>query len=108
MSKAPQMESDRAVLRLVALLENAPRVPLLRGRVRVDKREVLKLADSIDEPPTSQWADTSSATSGVTTAIAAVRDAVRSAYPIPFTDQVRLPVEHVAELAAKLRSCAED
>jgi hypothetical protein len=100
------VQSDDPIARLIALLENAPRVPLLRDRVRVDKVEVLKLVDSIAHATgTSDIGGT--ATPGVLAAVESVRDAIRRAYPIPLTDQVRLPVERAAALAANLRSHGE-
>ena len=97
------MNTDRPAVRLAELLENAPRVPLLRNRVRVDKVQALQLVDAIADEAGSP-ADASSATSDLLATVASVRDAVRTAYPIPLTDQVRLPAERATGLAAELRS----
>jgi hypothetical protein len=75
-------------------------MPLMRDQVRVDCVDALKLVDAI--------AGSSAGTLGGEDAAAleAVRQAVLQAAPIPFTDQVRLPAGHAADLANRLRRVA--
>jgi hypothetical protein len=96
------VQTDDPVLRLIELLENAPRVPVFCERVRVDKVEVLKLVDVITRAAGPSELDGWS-TPGLSAALESVRDAIRCAYPIPFTDHVRLSGAHAAALAADLR-----
>jgi hypothetical protein len=101
--------SGLLAMRLAELFENARRVPLLRDRVRVDKREVYRLVESIQEAVRAEAGDSrldSTAGSDLHRATTDVQEAVKDAYPVPFTDQVRLPSERVTELANALRAAA--
>jgi hypothetical protein len=100
------MSSESPITRLARVFETARPVPLMRQQIRVDRAEVMKLADSI-ACPSSAWTGrqpSGSDTSAVTAAaVDAVRDAVQRAHRIPFTDQVRLPAHEAAALLADLR-----
>ena len=95
------MPSELPTVRLLRILETAPRVPLMRDQVRVDCVEVLKLVDAIAGPSTETPGDEDRMAT-----LEAVRQAVLQAHPIPFTDQVRLPARQAADLADWLRRLA--
>jgi hypothetical protein len=99
--------ATEAAGRLAELLERARPMPLMRGRVRVDKREVYRLVDaivaSVPGPLTDRSFD-SGAGSDVLAVAEDVREALRHAYPVPLTDEIRLPAQYAAELARRLRS----
>ena len=92
---------------LADLLDNARPVPLLRDRIRVGRREVDRRLDQLVSAVRAEVADHSlDKTAGFDLLQAAedVRDARIHAYPIPLTDQVRLPRARAAEMAASLRA----
>jgi hypothetical protein len=95
------MPSELPTVRLLRILETAPRMPLMREQVRVDCVEVLKLVDSIAGSSTGTPGDEDRMAT-----LEAVRQAVLQAHPIPFTDQVRLPARQAADLADCLRRIA--
>ncbi len=92
---------------LADLLDNARPVPLLRDRIRVGRREVDRRLDQLVSAVRAEVADhTLDKTAGFDLLQAAedVREARIHAYPIPLTDQVRLPRARAAEMAASLRA----
>jgi hypothetical protein len=94
---------------LADLLDNARPVPLLRDRVRVDRREIDRRLDELVNAVRAEVADHSlDKTAGfdLLQTAADVRDARMHAYPIPLTDQIRLPRARAAEMAASLRAAS--
>jgi hypothetical protein len=83
--------------RLLELLERAPKIRFTGGQVRVDKATVHELVAALRE-------GSGRTSAGLLAAAEAVDDAVRDAQPVPLTDQIRLPGERVANLAAQLRA----
>jgi hypothetical protein len=95
---------------LADLLDGAPPVPLLRDRVRVDRREIDRQLERLAEAVRSEVADhrlDKVAGYDLLQAGEAVRCARRNAYPIPLTDQVRLPGSGAAEMATALRAASQ-
>jgi hypothetical protein len=88
-------ETREPARRLVELLENAPKLPIVSAR-RVDSPQVYELVAELRSGDGVPQA--------VLTAAEVVDDAVRHAMPVPLTDEVRLPPERVAELVASLRA----
>jgi hypothetical protein len=81
-------------------------MPLIREHVRIDCVEVLKLAEAIAGPANMPSTGAPAEAAGDPARIAtldAVRQAVLQARPIPFTDQVSLPVRQAADLVDRLR-----
>jgi hypothetical protein len=104
-----QEGSGVLAMRLADLLENARPVPLLRDRVRVDRREVYRLVETVNESMRSEVADhqlDKAAAYDLMQATNDLREAVTTAYPVPLTDQVRLPRGRAIELAWALRAAA--
>ena len=104
-------EHESAVMatELADLLDDARRVPLLRDRVRVDRRELDRRLDQLITAVRAEVADHRlDKTAGFDLLQAAedVRDARMHAYPIPLTDEVRLPRARAAEMAAALRAAS--
>ncbi|MHB8691912.1 MAG: hypothetical protein ACYDHH_11750 [Solirubrobacteraceae bacterium] len=94
---------------LVELFENAPAMPLMHGRVRIDKLRVYRSVDALREALERDQADGRvEKAKGFDILMAAdrLRDAVANAYPVPLTDQVRLRAQQAAELARALRIAA--
>jgi hypothetical protein len=99
-------QTSELVKRLAALFENARRVPLLRDRVRVDKHDALKLIDALSQR-SQQELTTTPASTDLTTVLSELREMLKRAYPIPFTEQVRIPTERANAAAASLHAIAE-
>ena len=86
-------------------------MPLLRGRVRVDKRDVYSLIDTVlDRAHGGREGHQSKSvlSPDLLAAVESVRESIRNAYPVPLTDQVRLPISKTSELARALRAVAAD
>jgi hypothetical protein len=84
-------------------------VPLLRDRVRVDRREIDRQLERLAEAVRSEVADhrlDKVAGYDLLQAGEAVRCARWNAYPILLTDQVRLPGSGAAEMATALRAAS--
>jgi hypothetical protein len=79
---------------LVELLENARPIPLTRGQVRVDAPAAHRLVAAVRE----------TGNASLVAAAEAADDAVRNAQPVPLTDQVRFPRDHVEQLVQGLRA----
>lgn len=92
------MPSEPPTVRLIRILETAPRMPLTRDQVRVDCVQALKLVDAIVGSGTDTPGDEDRMA-----ALEAIRQAVLQAHPIPFTDLVRLPARQAVDLANRLR-----
>jgi hypothetical protein len=82
--------------RLLELLAGAPRMPFLRGVVRVDKHEVQALVAEVRE--------SAAAEPRLIRAAAAADEAVRHARPVSLSDEVRLRRDVVEGLVAELRA----
>jgi hypothetical protein len=104
-----QYGSEVLAIELANLLDAAHPLPLVRDRVRVDRREidhrVRRLTKAVEVEVAGFGLDTTVA-SDLTRAAAGVRDAISDANPIPLTDQVRLPRARAAAAAAALRTAA--
>jgi hypothetical protein len=68
-------------------------MPLMRNRVRVDRRDAEALIDAI------QHAHASDQAGAVTVATENIRVALRDSFPVPLTDQVRVDPAHALALA---------
>jgi hypothetical protein len=105
-----QYGSEVLAIELANLLDHARPVPLLRDRVRVDKHDILmrvnRLATAVQVEVANHGLERTVG-SGLVVAADNLRDEARHAYPIPLTDQVRLPRARAAELASALRSAAQ-
>ena len=88
------------VRQLAALLEQARPIPLMRKRVRVDRRDVETLIDAIQQRRSSDPED------AMTAATNNVRDALQQAFPVPLTDQVRIAATEARALAHALLAAA--
>jgi hypothetical protein len=102
--------SEAIASELADLLDGAPRVPLLRDRVRVDRREVDRRLERLAEAVRSEVADhrlEKIVGYDLLQAAEAVRRARRHADPIPLTDQVRLPRSQAFEMARALRVASQ-
>jgi hypothetical protein len=82
--------------RLLDLLENAPRMPMVRGELRVAGPPVHEIV--------AELRDSLSGSDVVLRAAEAVEDEVRNGRPVSLSDEVRLPRDRVSELIAGLRA----
>jgi hypothetical protein len=89
-------EAATPALRLLELLENAPRMPIVRGELRVAGPPVHEIV--------AELRGGISGSDVVLRAAEAVEDEVRNARPVSLSDEVRLPRERVSELIAGLRA----
>jgi hypothetical protein len=79
---------------------------LMRNRVRVDKADADALLSIILTPGRGDGIGVPNA--GLDTAAVRLRAALQDAYPVPLTDQVRLPQALVRELIDALRAAADE
>jgi hypothetical protein len=92
--------------KLADLLERAPAMPLMRERVRVDKRDAYDLAtvlgaevrDAVDNGRLGK-----DAAYDVLSLTMQMQEELRNAHPVPLTDQVRVPRSRASDLAQALR-----
>jgi hypothetical protein len=108
-SQDPEVSFTTVASELVELFENAPAMPLMGGRVRIDKLRVYRSVDALREALERDQADgrvDQAKGFDILMAADSLRDAVVNAYPVPLTDQVRLGAEQAAELARALRTAA--
>jgi hypothetical protein len=91
---------DDDIQRLAALLEQARPMPLMRNRVRVDRKDAEALIDAI------QQAHAGNRGEAVTAATTKIRVALGDSFPVPLTDQVRIDRAQALALAQALRSAA--
>ena len=92
--------------RLAAVLERAPRIPLARRFVRIDRPDSLELTYTLEALVREAVGDGRLARErahDILVAASGVRELVWSGRPVPFTEQVRIPVERAAQAAAALR-----
>lgn len=82
-------------------------MPFMRDRVRVDRRDAIDLIDAIVKAnPYETRAGPNADNTDLLGVVEEVRRALAGAYPIPLTDQVRLPPETTQQLARSLREAA--
>jgi hypothetical protein len=98
---AVDTSTEDKVRELAALLERARPMPLMRNRVRVDKRDAEALIIAIQQTLSGGPED------AMTAAADGIRDALRRASPVPLTDQVRIVPTEARALAHALLVAAE-
>jgi hypothetical protein len=92
----PQLDRAEATRELVRLPEQAPRMALLRDSFRIDREDADALIELIINAPVEP-------PDQLTKAAVAVRNALKTARPVPFTYQVRLATDRAQLLVAALR-----
>jgi hypothetical protein len=100
-----------AVKQLAELFEHARPIPLMRERVRIDKRDADDLAAAIDgevRDAVDRGTLDKEAGYNVLSATTQMREVLRNAYPVPLTDQVRIPRSQAADLGRALRAAVGD
>src|SRR3954447_8725366 len=108
-NRAPMQDVRLALNQLAELFDHARPMPLMRDRVRIDKRDTDALAAAIDgEIRDAVERGTLSREAGynVLSVTTRVRKDLRNAYPVPLTDQVRISRSQAAELGRALRAAA--
>jgi hypothetical protein len=101
-----QYERAAAAEQLVRILDGACPMPLMRNRVRVDKVDAVALLEIVLTPGRDDQGQENN--DDLIAAALRVRDVLRAAYPVPLTDQVRLSLGLVRELADALRAALAD
>jgi hypothetical protein len=104
-----QYGSEVLAIELANLLDTARPVPLLRDCVRVDKHEIDDRLDRLARAVQVEIADhglDEAVASDIVRAADDLRYAATHAYPIPLTDQIRLPRARASNAARALRAAA--
>jgi hypothetical protein len=104
-----QYGSEVLAIELANLLDTARPVPLLRDCVRVDRHEIDDRIDRLTRAVRVEIADhglDEEVGSDIVHAADDLRYATSHAYPVPLTDQIRLPRARASSVARALRAAA--